>query len=142
MQNMGRIPAIRELIKIIVSVLLAVLLSIISYQYLIAFFSEYEINSQIKNPFESASHYGLYAQCLMLFFALISLPFIFSALADKLKINKNNLSKIIVMLEIAGFLLAYITTPPDFVSTIIVFIAWQLPMVVNLFTLLKIAKGR
>ena len=129
-----------ELIKIVVPAIVVVILSVISYNYLIVFMSSFEISPEIQNQFESKIHIGLYTQCLVLFFALISLPFIFSVFAVKLKIGKNNLAKTILILELAGLFLAYITTPPDHLSTIIVFIVWQLPIIVNLITLLYVVK--
>jgi len=130
----------REWSKILLPTLAAVVLSVILSHYLVGLMANFEIRPQVQNQLNLKTHYRLYAQCLLLFLALISLPFIFSVFATKLKINRNNLGKIILLLEFAGLLLAYITTPPDVISTAIVFVVWQIPTGVNLITLLQIAK--
>lgn len=90
-----------------------------------------QYNSQLSN----SSYFSLYLQCFLILFASISLPYLFSVFALKWNINESNWWKPILVLELVGLLLAYLTTPPDLFSTILIFIIWQIPVVINLITL-------
>jgi hypothetical protein len=95
---------------------------------------------QVKSEFSNKSYVLLYIQCFLVLFTSICLPFIWSTDAIQSKINKHNWWKPILVVELTGLLMAYLTTPPDFFSTILVFILWQLPVVINLIALSRIVR--
>lgn len=94
-------------------------------------------DSTVKFNTEEYSGFSIliFAQCFIILFASCTLPFLFWVIAPKWNINKQNWWKIILVLELVGLLFSYFTTPPDLLSTILMFILWQLPVVINLIAL-------
>lgn len=94
-------------------------------------------NSTIKFNMEESYGFSflIFTQCITILFASCTLPFLFWIFASKWNIDKQNWWKSILILELVGLLISYFTTPPDFISTILIFILWQLPVVINIITL-------
>jgi len=97
-----------------------------------------QFNSELPDGF----YLSLYIKSFLILFASFSLPYLFSAYALKWKIDKSNWWKPILILELVGLLFAYLVTPPDLISTLIVFILWQFPVVVNLMVLLVTVRSK
>ncbi len=127
-----------QLIKIILPFIIVIVLSIWTYQFLADFSREYVIDDKIVKKVEVHFHYKILIQCFSVFFTSISLPFLLSVFATKWQIDKSNWWKVILILEFTGLLIFVFTSPPDLFSTIMLFAAWQLPIIVNLLSLLFI----
>ena len=127
----------KKIILISISLVLVVLASIVIYQFLMSLLVELanENNSGSQSVVINSNDFNflLYIQCLSFLFSLISLPIILWALADL--VSKKNWLKIVLGLELVGLLLAFITAPPDMSSRLLVFVFWQLPVLVNLIIL-------
>jgi hypothetical protein len=119
----------------LISSLIAAVASYFVSQYLSHIFFDFNFNSVTKSDVELSFSFTLFLLCFLFLFTLISLPFLFSAFLAEWKINKHNWWKAIIVLEIVGLIIAYATTPPDLISTIILFVLWQLSIVVNVIAL-------
>ena len=128
----------KSVILLVVNCIIIATISIFVTKYLMNSFDVFLNNdSTVKFNMEDYSGFSLliFAQCFIILFASCTLPFLFWVIAPKWKINKQNWWKPIVILEVVGLLFSYFTTPPDLLSTILMFILWQLPVVINLITL-------
>jgi uncharacterized membrane protein YwaF len=137
----------KKWVAIVLSFSVVIAASILVYNYLFGLFLQYAMDGpfpgQVKPEFQTTFNVKLYAQCFFFPFALVCLPFIFSAFAAKWKIGKHNLWISILVMELVVLLLTLATAPPDMISRMMFFILWQLPIGVNvLFLLWTIARNQ
>lgn len=132
----------KNILKIIVSTGVCIILSIVLYKYIVAKYEHTEISPNIKNEFLSRSYYQLYFHCVTYFFTLTVLPFIISAVSMTSNFSKRNSLKKLLVFEIIVLLFIKLITPPDILIKIIMFGLWQIPIAVNLISILITIRKR
>jgi hypothetical protein len=134
----------KKLILIIISFLAVVAATFILGKYFTDMLHKMAINQDPNNQFKPELivkfYWRIYVQCFFVLFMTACSPFIFSAFSAK--INKKNWWKSILVLEATGLLLIFITAPPDMISRIIIFIIWQLPVLINFASLRLIIRKK
>lgn len=135
---MSKKDLIRITLSLVATVLLSIIAAIFVYYYLSSFSVYPENIHPVEKPFIIQAFLSLLVFCLVFFFLLITLPFIFIAFIRKGKITHRTWPKILLGLEIFALLAAYFGTPPDLTSTLLLFVLFQIPIAINTLILYRI----
>ncbi len=136
----------KNLIKITLSIIATIFLTKIAFKKVVAYLSSFSIlpgyNEQMQQQITLKAYFSILIFCFAYLFFLVSLPFIMMAFAKKMQITRKNLYKVAIGFEIIAMVFAYFSTPPDMTSTMLVFLLLQLPIIVNILTLLWVTGNR
>lgn len=119
---------------------IAVAVSLVMYHYTVAYMRSIAIPGQRANASFKNFQLTQYIICLLLSLGFIALPFLFSLYKSALKIRRKRLTFYLALMELFGLVIAKAFTPPDLISTMIVFILWQLPVGLNMLILFRITQ--
>ena len=121
-------------ILIILSILLAVFLAEAMTRFSLEFLSNFQLSEEIQNTWTASAllKFVMLAriQFAFYFFMLITLPLLMPWLLKRIP-KEIKTSTAVLALEILGLVLAVLITPPDMVSTVLAFLAWQPVVLVN-----------
>ncbi|MEW7292853.1 hypothetical protein [Aquimarina sp. 2304DJ70-9] len=117
--------------KIILPLVITVFLSATISYFLFKWLEGYSIDPLIKNSVSKGPIIKLFITWLIYFFSLITLPFLWKELIEWIKIKEKDWWKAPLILELFSLIFSYLATPPDFISTILFFIACQPIVIVN-----------
>ncbi|KAA3621378.1 MAG: hypothetical protein DWQ02_27865 [Bacteroidetes bacterium] len=117
-----------------------------AYKKVVAYLSSYSIvpdySDQMTPQITMEAHFSILISCFIYLFFLVSVPFFILAFAEKLNITRKNWYKVVIGLEVIAILFAFFGTPPDMTSTILVFMLLQVPVIINIFSLLRATGNR
>jgi len=118
----------KKLILIILSFLFIIAATFILGKCITGLMQEMVIreNPEMNGSQNVTGLWKIYVQVFFFLFAVLCLPLLLSSF-----IHKKNKWNYVIVLEISGVLLAFLTAPPDMISRIILFILWQIPVVIN-----------
>lgn len=117
--------------KLILPTLITLLISLLFTYYLFKWFNAYSIDPKVQNIFTVAQLVKLYITLFIYFFALITLPFLSRELIQFTKLKEADWWKALVAYELFSLVFAYLFSPPDIFSKIILFIMCQLIVLIN-----------
>ena len=124
--------------KISIPLLVATTLSLVTSYYVYQWLTSYMIDASIKNFNVSWWQIvKLFLTWLIYFSALIVLPFLWKNIIDRRKLKADSFWKMIAWMEFCSLLFAVLTTPPDLLSTIMVFFMCQPLVVLNAVVLFR-----
>lgn len=123
--------------KLIIPSLITILLSLLSTYYLFHWINAYSLDPKIQNIYSTSQVIKLFFTLFIYFFALITLPFLSKELIKWCKLKKEDWWKVIIGFEVFALVFAYIFSPPDMLSRIILFLPCQLIVVVNCMVIVR-----
>lgn len=118
--------------KLIILSSITLVISTLATYFFIAISNSYSIDSTVTtNELTTLLKAKLLFQVLFYFSMLIILPFFNTKIIEWSGLEKKEYWKILTALEIVVLAFSYTSTPSDLASTIIMFIACQLIVIVN-----------
>lgn len=115
--------------KIILPLLITMLTSAFTTYLYVKWFEGYSIDPSIEISYSQAQAVKLFLTWLIYFFTLITLPVLWMNIILWIRIKEKDWWKTIIGLELFSLVYSYLMTPPDIISTILVFLVCQ-PMVI------------
>gem|GEM_PF-4167980 len=121
----------RKLNTIFLPLVITILLSVVTTYFLFNWLEGYTLAPSIKNSYSIGQAITIFIPLLIYFFALITLPFLWTDLVHWIKIKDNDWWKALLSFELFSLIISYIITPPDLISTILFFLICQLIVIAN-----------
>jgi hypothetical protein len=125
---------------IFMTAILALIISNIIADFFIGYLSSYQISPKVINPSISQNEmddHRFFLQITISSYFLLSLtlPLILSFI--KSKVQSVKMANIVLAIELLGVTFSYLLTPPDILSTLIIFILWQPIVLTNSLVLIQ-----
>ena len=115
------------IVALVVTVLLSVTITYLSFQWLVGF----SLDPSIETSISKVGIIKLFIIWLIYFFASITLPFLLTEIVRWTKMKNKDWWKAIIGLELLSFIFSSLVTSPDLLSTILFFLICQIIVIVN-----------
>ncbi len=117
----------RAILPFLITLLISALVTYGLYKWI----SEFSIDPMVENQVSKGQIIKLAIICFIYFFGLITFPVLLKSLIQQFKLKEKDVWKMVIGFEMFFLVFSYLVTPPDLISTLLLFFFCQLIVLVN-----------